>query len=260
MPVARHQSACPFTWFRLFRWPRLIYGHAPGCPGNSCSFKRSLTLQDVRRAGLPFTSSIISSRKTRWVDSNFKRGRSRNGDGPLLFKYCVVTHDRHTIPPSLLANAQATTQECRRASIARVQSATEPPFFIQPKHECSGTPDQQVANIFVASLGNPKQSRSTAGAVLPWYRPNRGGEVRLHRYCFPESGIPSAIAQRQAIRLYFDHRQNPLRLRRILAVRQRLNIGMTVGMARYQVGVRPPVRHHGSYFDWRTARANGPER
>lgn len=217
MPVARHQSACPFTWFRFFRWPTLIYGHprfcnadsigrmacsnlssvvvsnnprasmsfAPGCPGNSCSFKRSLTLQDVRRAGLPFTSSIISSRKTRWVDSNFKRGRSRNGDGRLLFKYCVVTHDRHTIPPSLLANAQATTQECRRASIARVQSATQPPFFIQPKHECSGTLDQQVANIFVASLGNPKQSRSTAGAVLPWYRPNRGGEVSAASVLLP---------------------------------------------------------------------------
>ncbi len=90
--------------------------------------------------------------------------------------------------------------------------------------------------------------------------PTAAAKSRLHRYCFPESGIPSAIAQRQAIRLYFDHRKNPLRLRRILAVRQRLNIGMTVGMARYQVRVRPPVRHHGSYFDWRTARANGPER
>jgi len=31
---------------------------APGGPGNSCSFRSSLTFQDVRRAVLPFTSSI----------------------------------------------------------------------------------------------------------------------------------------------------------------------------------------------------------
>jgi hypothetical protein len=49
--------------------PRASMRIAPSGPGNSCSFKSSLTFQDVRRAGLPFTSSIISSRKTRWVDS-----------------------------------------------------------------------------------------------------------------------------------------------------------------------------------------------
>ena len=48
--------------------PRASMRIAPGGLGNSCSFRSSLTFQDVRRAVLPFTSSIISSRKTRWVD------------------------------------------------------------------------------------------------------------------------------------------------------------------------------------------------
>lgn len=41
---------------------------APGGPYNRGSFRSWLTSQGFRQAGLPFTSSVFSSRKTRWVD------------------------------------------------------------------------------------------------------------------------------------------------------------------------------------------------
>jgi hypothetical protein len=108
--------------------PRASMRIAPGGPGNSCSFRSSLNFQDVRRAVLPFTSSIISSRKTRWDDFLKPSGDTGHATEAVTCSsntvlWLTITH---AIRASLLANAHATTQECRRASIARVQSAMGP--------------------------------------------------------------------------------------------------------------------------------------
>lgn len=100
---------------------------APDSPNNACSFGSLFTLQDVCQAGVPFMSSNISSRKTRWVDFGKAGEVAQAGmatDSELNVVLRVVS--AHAMRASLFASAQATTLECRRVSMARTQAASRP--------------------------------------------------------------------------------------------------------------------------------------
>lgn len=83
-----------------------------------------------RRATVPFTSSGVSGRKTSWVTCLVLCETRYAGmaAAPAL-KLVLRAAIAHAIRANLLANAQATTLECRRASICRVHVTNGPEFL-----------------------------------------------------------------------------------------------------------------------------------
>lgn len=79
---------------------------------------------------MPFASSVVSGRKTRW--SKFvllcKAHYVDMAAAPAL-KVVLRAAIAHAIRASLLASAQATTLGCRRVSICRVQLTNGPEFL-----------------------------------------------------------------------------------------------------------------------------------
>ena len=80
-----------------------------------------------------------------------------------------------------------------------------------------------MANILVASLGNPKQGRSTACTVLPWHQPHCGGEVSAASVLLPvaelrgektsgdganttnrQQALPEGVVGKLPLELFFD--------------------------------------------------------
>jgi hypothetical protein len=102
---------------------------APDDPEKIFGFGSQFSVQVVRQAGVPFTSSNFSDRKTRWVHFGKIYAESDAqlaiGSAPALNVVWRVARAQ-AVRASLLANAQATTLECRRASMARTHSARRP--------------------------------------------------------------------------------------------------------------------------------------
>ena len=167
--------------------PRASMRIAPGGPGNSCSFRSSLTFQDVRRAVLPFTSSIISSRKTRWDDFLKPSGSAGHATEAVTCSSNTVLWltIAHAIRASLLASAHATTQECRRASIARVQSAMGPECLSSRSMNARAHWTSRWRIFLSPRLEIPSRVDLPPVLYCLGTSPTAAAKSRLHRYCFP---------------------------------------------------------------------------
>ncbi|KAG0161789.1 hypothetical protein DFQ30_005560, partial [Apophysomyces sp. BC1015] len=100
---------------------------APDDPKNGSSLEDLFSDQVRRQAAVPFTSSILSRRKTSWMSRKVKvkpkpPGQAGEPTEPVsnTVLRAVIAH---AVLASLLASAQATIFECRRVSIPRTQSA-----------------------------------------------------------------------------------------------------------------------------------------
>lgn len=161
---------------------------APDSPNNGGSFESSLTSQGVYQAGVPFTSSNISSRKTRWVDF------SEVGSG-------IGRSDRHGNRPGIECGAaggqrpRGTRQlVCQRAGnhvgVSPCEHGADPVrkptgLPLEPLHVSPCTLNQQAPEIFFPRLLMP--SRFARPPVLYWRgtSPIDAAKSRLLPYCLP---------------------------------------------------------------------------
>jgi len=172
---------------------------APDGPDNRGSFRSWLTSQGFRQAGLPFRSSVFSSRKTRWVDFGKTVRRvvayPATPSEPESNTASRLAMDQ-AIRANLLAKAQATTFECRRASIERTQSAIRPEclFRCSMKARAHWTSSRRM--FLSPRLEMP--SKFDRPPVLYWRgtSPTAAAKSRPHRYCFPS---PSSEVSRLAV-------------------------------------------------------------
>lgn len=107
---------------------------APVDPLNLVGFRSLISSQVVPQAGVPFTSSIFSRRKTSEVFRKeaycvfAQTGRLANSALNVVWRATIA----QAVRASLLASAHATTFECRRVSIVRTHSAKRPVRFSIP--------------------------------------------------------------------------------------------------------------------------------
>jgi len=109
--------------------PRATMKFAPAIPlklgGFRSLFRSLLSCRGVTHAGVSFTSSGFSRRKSREVEGRPAFVRIRAVASPGSKVVCRTTIAQ-AVRASLLASAHATTFECRRVRSARVQSARWP--------------------------------------------------------------------------------------------------------------------------------------
>ncbi|MGF6735875.1 hypothetical protein OKW50_008048 [Paraburkholderia youngii] len=99
---------------------------SPDGPDNRGSFRSWLTSQGFRQAGLPFTSSVFSNRKTRWVDFG-KAIRREVAHRGALRVHGSNTASRLAMAQAIRANLLASAQATRLSVVVRALSAPSRP-------------------------------------------------------------------------------------------------------------------------------------
>jgi hypothetical protein len=156
---------------------------APDDPEKPIGFESQFFWQVVRQAGVPFTSSNFSDRKTRWVDF----GKAGSGGGRSGIECRVTGRQRPRGARQLVRQGAG-----HHVRVSARQHRADPVcqtarLRIEPLHVRSCALDQQSAQVLVASLADPQQVGLAAGAVLARYQPDRRGEV-------PAAAVLLAIA------------------------------------------------------------------
>ena len=102
----------------------------------------------------------------------------------------------HAIRASLLASAHATTQECRRVSIARVQSATRPDCLSSRSMNARAHWTNRWRIFLSPRLEIPSRVDLPPVLYCLGTSPTAAAKSRLHRYCFQS---PRSEARRLAV-------------------------------------------------------------